>query len=138
MFLPRNVSCRTHVICYVSHMQCVMSHTLSHTHTGGRAVMQQYTSVLECLLRLRQACSSGSIVPAQRLARARQVLQQLTGTPNMYLCIYVCICIHTYKYICIHIYVYVYIYIYMCVCVYIYIYAYIHTHSLLSSRNSSG
>ena len=51
---------------------------------GGTAVMQQYTSVLECLLRLRQACSSGLIVPPARLARARQVLQQLTGSDDPY------------------------------------------------------
>jgi SWI/SNF-related matrix-associated actin-dependent regulator of chromatin subfamily A3 len=49
---------------------------------GDSAVMQQYTSVLECLLRLRQACSSASIVPAARLARARQVLQLLTGSDD--------------------------------------------------------
>jgi len=51
---------------------------------GDVAVMQQYTSVLECLLRLRQACSSGSIIPAARLARARQVLQRLTGSDDPY------------------------------------------------------
>ena len=51
---------------------------------GGTAVMQQYTLVLECLLRLRQACSSGAIVPAARLARARQVLRQLTGSDDPY------------------------------------------------------
>jgi SNF2 family DNA or RNA helicase len=51
---------------------------------GDTAVMQQYTSVLECLLRLRQACSSGSIIPAARLARARMVLQRLTGSDDPY------------------------------------------------------
>ena len=49
---------------------------------GNSAVMQHYTSVLECILRLRQACSSAGIVPPARLARARQVLRQLTGSDN--------------------------------------------------------
>lgn len=36
-----------------------------------------YSSVLECLLRLRQVCCADSLVPPGRLEQARKVLNQL-------------------------------------------------------------
>eukprot|EP00960_Hanusia_phi_P009823 286561-Hanusia_phi.AAC.1 len=42
---------------------------------GGAAVMRRYSSVLECILRLRQTCCSSRGVPQQRMERARQVMR---------------------------------------------------------------
>lgn len=43
---------------------------------GGRdAILQNYSSVLEVLLRLRQACCSQSLIPPARIAAARHVLE---------------------------------------------------------------
>ena len=49
----------------------------------GNEVMKRYSSFLECLLRLRQACNSVALVPPQRIQNARDVLREygdhLTG-----------------------------------------------------------
>lgn len=44
---------------------------------GDAAIMRQYSSVLECLLRLRQACCAAELVPKERLERARKILELL-------------------------------------------------------------
>eukprot|EP00903_Cladosiphon_okamuranus_P011919 g11195.t1 len=44
---------------------------------GESEVMSMYSSVLECLLRLRQVCCADSLIPAGRLEQARKVLNQL-------------------------------------------------------------
>jgi len=44
---------------------------------GERDLMQQYASVLECLLRLRQACCAASLVTERRLQRAQEILDFL-------------------------------------------------------------
>jgi SNF2 family DNA or RNA helicase len=43
---------------------------------GEAALLQRYSSVLECLLRLRQACCSADLVPPSRIQRARELLQR--------------------------------------------------------------
>ncbi|KAJ1479858.1 P-loop containing nucleoside triphosphate hydrolase protein [Baffinella frigidus] len=40
---------------------------------GPQALLSQYSGVLECLLRLRQVCDSLSLLPPDRLQRAREV-----------------------------------------------------------------
>ena len=50
------------------------------TLQGGDAeALKNYTSVLETLLRIRQACCSGVLVPKERLERAEQVLSEIEG-----------------------------------------------------------
>ncbi|EKX51296.1 hypothetical protein GUITHDRAFT_103211 [Guillardia theta CCMP2712] len=44
---------------------------------GGAAVMRRYSSVLECILRLRQTCCSSRGVSQQRMERARYVLRYM-------------------------------------------------------------
>uniref|UniRef100_A0A7S4N633 Uncharacterized protein n=1 Tax=Guillardia theta TaxID=55529 RepID=A0A7S4N633_GUITH len=44
---------------------------------GGTAVMRRYSSVLECILRLRQTCCSSRGVSQQRMERARYVLSYM-------------------------------------------------------------
>ncbi|KAK3283928.1 hypothetical protein CYMTET_8397 [Cymbomonas tetramitiformis] len=41
--------------------------------------MRHYSSVLECILRLRQVCCSPELVPGTRVKAAKQVLAELTG-----------------------------------------------------------
>jgi SNF2 family DNA or RNA helicase len=43
---------------------------------GEAVLLQRYSSVLECLLRLRQACCSADLVPPSRISRARELLQR--------------------------------------------------------------
>ncbi|KAH8095782.1 helicase [Aureococcus anophagefferens] len=46
----------------------------------GDDALKSYSSILECLLRLRQVCAGGaSLVPAPRLAAARAALQSVGG-----------------------------------------------------------
>ena len=44
---------------------------------GDDALLRLYTPILECLLRMRQACNDAQLVPAQRLEAARQVLASI-------------------------------------------------------------
>ena len=44
---------------------------------GDDALLGAYTPVLECLMRLRQACNDAALVPQQRLEAARRVLASL-------------------------------------------------------------
>ena len=46
---------------------------------GDGAVMSNYTSVLECLLRLRQICCCPSLVKPSRIAAAKQMLEELAS-----------------------------------------------------------
>lgn len=46
---------------------------------GDAEALKNYMSVLETLLRIRQACCSGVLVPKERLERAEQVLADLEG-----------------------------------------------------------
>ena len=44
---------------------------------GDAALMRQYSSVLECLLRLRQACCSPELISRERIERAREILEMI-------------------------------------------------------------
>jgi len=44
---------------------------------GESEVLSNYASVLECLLRLRQVCDAISLVPVERLERAREVAREI-------------------------------------------------------------
>ena len=46
---------------------------------GDDALLRLYTPILECLLRLRQACNDAQLVPAQRLEAARKVLATIAA-----------------------------------------------------------
>jgi SWI/SNF-related matrix-associated actin-dependent regulator of chromatin subfamily A3 len=46
---------------------------------GDDALLRMYTPILECLLRLRQACDDAQLVPAQRLEAARKVLATISA-----------------------------------------------------------
>ena len=59
--------------------QLVMRATLS---AGRTEALKEYSSVLEVLLRIRQACCSGILVPQARLDRAESVLKQIRKKGN--------------------------------------------------------
>jgi len=42
-----------------------------------QGVLKQYMSILETLLRIRQACCSGALVPKDRLQRAQEILDEI-------------------------------------------------------------
>jgi len=46
---------------------------------GDAEALKNYMSVLETLLRIRQACCSGVLIPKERLERAESVLRELEG-----------------------------------------------------------
>lgn len=50
---------------------------------GDSEALKNYVSVLETLLRIRQACCSGVLVPKDRLERAENVLSELEGLDGM-------------------------------------------------------
>ena len=49
---------------------------------GDVGALKNYTSIFETLLRIRQACCSGILVPNSRLLRAEQVLHDMEGLDN--------------------------------------------------------
>jgi len=56
--------------------KAVFAATLS---AGDERVMKNYMMILETLMRIRQACLSGTLVPRERLEMAEQVLTELKG-----------------------------------------------------------
>ena len=45
--------------------------------SGSQSVFQHYSSVLECILRLRQVCDAVELVPPERLQRAKDICAEL-------------------------------------------------------------
>ena len=46
--------------------------------SGSEHVMRHYSSVLECILRMRQVCDATELVPCERLQRARDIFAELS------------------------------------------------------------
>ena len=42
-------------------------------------LLSQYSSVLEVILRLRQACCATELIPSERLAAAQEIIRELDG-----------------------------------------------------------
>jgi SWI/SNF-related matrix-associated actin-dependent regulator of chromatin subfamily A3 len=56
--------------------RCAFAATLSE---GDAGALKNYSSIFESMLRIRQACCSGVLVPKARLERAEAVLQEIQG-----------------------------------------------------------